>query len=66
MTELLATTKKYHIELKNLIIKVNSGTPVEEVKKEFNELLNKLGIQEFALIENELLEEGLPREKLQK
>ena len=66
MTELLSTQKSNHNELKILINKVNNGTPVEEVKKEFNSLLDKLGIQEFALIENELLQEGLPREKLEK
>ena len=65
MTELLSTQKANRNELKVLINKVNNGTPVEEVKKEFNSLLDKFGIQEFALIENELLQEGLPREKLE-
>ena len=66
MTELISTDKSYHDELKTLIQKVNNGVPVEIVKKEFNVLLERLGIKEFALIENELLEEGLPREKLEK
>lgn len=66
MTELLTSQGIYRVELKNLIEKVNSGIPVEEVQNEFNQLLDKVGIQEFALIENELLQEGLPREKLEK
>ena len=66
MTELITTKKSDRKELKTLIQKINNGVQVEIIRKEFNELLNRLGIKEFALIENELLEEGLPREKLEK
>lgn len=50
--------------LKELIRKIHKGEDPEKIKKEFKELLGSVSSTEIAQIEQELIEEGMPREEI--
>ena len=64
MSELLGPERKK--ELKRLIMELHQGASVEEVKGRFKELVRGLSPEDIARLEEELIEEGLPREEIQR
>ncbi|RLF70151.1 MAG: DUF438 domain-containing protein, partial [Thermoplasmata archaeon] len=64
MSELLGPERKK--ELKRLIMELHRGAGVEEVKGRFKELVQGLSPEDIARLEEELIEEGLPREEIQR
>ncbi|MFX0077899.1 MAG: DUF438 domain-containing protein [Candidatus Hermodarchaeota archaeon] len=50
--------------LKHIIKKLHDGTPVEDMKSEFGELLKSCTPHEIAQIEEELIREGMPAEQV--
>jgi len=52
--------------LKEMINQLHSGASPEEVKERFGEVLENLSSVEIAKIEQELLNEGMPREQIQR
>ncbi|MHA1817858.1 MAG: DUF438 domain-containing protein [Candidatus Heimdallarchaeota archaeon] len=50
--------------LKKLIEDLNKGKDLEEAKKEFQQIITETGPDELAKVEEELVKEGMPREKL--
>ena len=51
--------------LKEIIKQLHEGVPPEEVKEKFGKFLEGVGAEEIARIEQELVQEGMPREELQ-
>lgn len=64
MTETAGTHRKK--QLKELIQRLHAGESVEDVKEEFSKILSSVTPYEIARIEEELIKEGVPREKIQK
>ncbi|MCD6110723.1 MAG: DUF438 domain-containing protein, partial [Thermoplasmata archaeon] len=64
MSELLGPERKK--ELKRLIMELHQGASAEEVKGRFKELVQGLSPEDIARLEEELIEEGLPREEIQR
>jgi len=52
--------------LKEIIKQLHEGVPPEEVKEKFGKFLEGVGAEEIARIEQELVQEGMPREELQR
>ncbi len=52
--------------LKEIIKQLHEGVPPEEVKEKFRKFLEGVGAEEIARIEQELVQEGMPREELQR
>ncbi len=52
--------------LKEIIKQLHDGVPPEEVKEKFRKFLEGVGAEEIARIEQELVQEGMPREELQR
>ena len=52
--------------LKELIEKLHAGSKSEEIKEKFKEVLKDVGPAEILQVEEELIKEGMPREKIQK
>ncbi len=52
--------------LKEIIKQLHEGVPPEEVKEKFGKFLEGVGAEEIAGIEQELVQEGMPREELQR
>ncbi len=52
-------------KLKAAVEKLHSGAEVKDVKEEFKEILRDASPLEISKIEEELIEEGIPREKIQ-
>jgi len=52
--------------LKELIRQLHSGAPPSEVKEKFKRVLRDVSPSEIAIIEEELVKEGMPREELQR
>jgi len=57
-------TKKQMI--KDLIQQLHAGVSPDEVKEKFKEVLKDIGPVEIAQVEEELVNEGLPRQEIQK
>ena len=53
-------------KLKELITKLDEGYDPEKAKEDFKEIISDTGPDELAKAEEELVKEGLPREKLNK
>jgi PAS domain S-box-containing protein len=60
------TTKDKKRMLKEAIKQLHDGTPPQEVKKRFRQVLESVSSEEIAKIENELVKEGMPREEIQR
>ncbi len=52
--------------LKELIEKLHAGAKPEEIKERFKEVLKDVGPAEISQVEEELIKEGMPREKIHK
>jgi DUF438 domain-containing protein len=52
--------------LKKLIDELNEGMDPEKAKKDFQDIISETGPDELAKVEEELVKEGMPREKLNK
>jgi PAS domain S-box-containing protein len=52
--------------LKGMIKELHEGADPEEVKTRFAEVVRDVGPSEIALMEQELIEEGMPREEIQR
>ena len=52
--------------LKELIKQLHVGVPSQEVKKRFKQVLEGVSALEISKIEQELVEEGMPREEIQR
>ncbi|MHA1504713.1 MAG: DUF438 domain-containing protein [Candidatus Heimdallarchaeota archaeon] len=52
--------------LKKLIEELNEGKDPDAAKKDFKEIISDAGPDELAKVEEELVKEGMPREKLNK
>ena len=52
-------------KLKAAVEKIHAGADIKEVKDEFKEILKDASPLEISTIEEELIEEGIPREKIQ-
>jgi len=52
--------------LKEIINQLHSGSPPEEVKERFRQILGSVSSVEIAQIEQELIKEGMPREEIEK
>jgi len=66
MSELI-DNRKYRIKLlRELIMELHKGKSVEEVKKKFREAVKGVSHEEVAAMEQELIQEGLPVEEIQR
>ncbi len=63
MSESFANRKSM---LKELIKALHAGAHPDEVKERFKEALEDIGPQEISKVEEELIEEGMPREEVRK
>ena len=63
MSELLANKKRM---LKELIKALHVGAHPDEMKEKFKEVLEDIGPLEISKVEEELIEEGMPREEVRK
>ena len=63
MSDLAENKKK---ALKELIEKLHAGAKPEEIKERFKEVLRDVDPTEISQVEEELIKEGMPREKIQK
>lgn len=52
--------------IKDLIKKLHAGAKPDEVKKEFKDALKKISPENISEIEEELIEEGMPREEIRR
>jgi len=52
--------------LKELITQLHAGVPPQEVKERFRQVLEGISPLEIAKIEQELVNEGIPREEIQR
>ncbi|MEO0098018.1 MAG: DUF438 domain-containing protein [candidate division WOR-3 bacterium] len=52
-------------KLKELFRQLHKGKSIEELKREFAPLLKEISAEDIARVEEELIKEGLPREKIQ-
>ena len=52
--------------LKELIRQLHAGVSPEEVKEKFKQVLKEISPLEISRIEQELIEEGMPREEIQR
>lgn len=66
MSELLESREYRKKALKEIILALHQGKSVEEVKGRFRELLENVAPTEVSLIEQELINEGLPVEEVQR
>jgi PAS domain S-box-containing protein len=52
--------------LKDIISQLHAGIPPQELKERFKQVLEGVSSEEIARVEQELVEEGMPREELQR
>ncbi|MCX8160736.1 MAG: DUF438 domain-containing protein [Candidatus Saccharicenans sp.] len=52
--------------LKEIIRRLHRGEPVEELKKQFANLLKDVGADEIARLEQQVIDEGIPEEEVKK
>jgi len=64
MSELFGFRKDRKEMLKELIRKIHKGEDPEKLKAQFRELFGSVTTTEIAQIEQELIQEGMPREEV--
>jgi len=62
MSELINNSQQRQAKLKELILKLHSGESEEEVREELIQTLSKVPYVEVVMVEQELINEGLPIE----
>lgn len=65
MSELINNVSRRKEQLKVALKKLHDGTPLDEVKAEFRDVLQNASAGEIAQIEQALIQEGLPVEEIQ-
>lgn len=66
MSELIKNREYRHKALKEIILELHQGKTVQEVKSKFNEVAKGLDPAELSLVEQSLINEGLPVEEVQR
>lgn len=66
MSELIKNREYRHKVLKEIILELHQGKSVQEVKSKFNEVAKGLDPAELSLVEQSLINEGLPVEEVQR
>lgn len=66
MSELIKNREYRHKVLKEIILELHQGKSVQEVKNRFNEVAKDLDPAELSLVEQSLINEGLPVEEVQR
>jgi len=66
MSEYINNTEKRKEIIKNIINQLHHGRSVEDVKTEFSELLKTASSSDIAAVEQQLIQEGLPVEEVQR
>ncbi len=66
MSELIKNREYRHKVLKEIILELHQGKSVQEVKSKFNEIAKGLDPAELSLVEQGLINEGLPVEEVQR
>jgi DUF438 domain-containing protein len=65
MSEYIDNVSKRKEQLKQALKKLYEGTPLEELREEFTDVLQNTNAGEIAQIEQSLIQEGLPVEEIQ-
>ena len=65
MSELINNVSKRKEQLKQALKKLHEGTPLDELRAEFTDVLQNASAGEIAQIEQSLIQEGLPVEEIQ-
>jgi DUF438 domain-containing protein len=65
MSEYINNVSKRKEQLKQALRKLHEGTPLEELRAEFKDVLQNASAGEIAQIEQSLIQEGLPVEEIQ-
>jgi len=65
MSEYIDNVSKRKEQLKQALKKLHEGTPLEELRAEFTDVLQNTSAGEIAQIEQSLIQEGLPVEEIQ-
>jgi DUF438 domain-containing protein len=66
MSEYINNSEKRKEIIKNIITQMHHGKSVEDVKIEFSELLKTASSSDIAAVEQQLIQEGLPVEEVQR
>lgn len=66
MSELINNSKERKAQLKALILKLHSGEPEQEVRRELMQSLTNIPYGEVVEVEQELISEGLPEQEVLK
>lgn len=66
MSELINNREHRQKVLKELIMELHNGKPLEEVKERFGELIEGLAATEISEMEQALIHEGMPVEEIQR
>jgi uncharacterized protein len=65
MSELINNVSKRKEQLKQALKRLHDGTPMEELRAEFKDVLQNASAGDIAQIEQSLIQEGLPVEEIQ-
>jgi len=65
MNEYINNVSRRREQLKEALSRLHQGTPLEELRAEFADVLQNASASEVAQIEQDLIEEGLPVEDIQ-
>lgn len=66
MSEIFGKKEEKRQILKELLKKLHAGASPDEIKENFRTILDEIGADDVAKIEEELIHEGIPREEIQK
>lgn len=66
MSELIDTRKKRQVALKDLITRLHDGDNVDDVKADFKKHFGEVSATELAMVERDLIENGLPVVEIQR
>jgi uncharacterized protein len=66
MSEVINNREYRQKVLKELILQLHDGKPVEEVKERFAKLIEGISAKEISEMENALIKEGMPVEEIQR
>ena len=66
MSEYIDNYTRRREALKGMLRQLNAGQPVEQVKAEFQELLVEVDATEIAMLEQALIEEGVPETEIKR
>lgn len=64
MSELINNSQERKEQLKELILKIHEGAPIEEVRRELEDKFTEIPYGEVVEVEQELIAEGLPESEI--